>query len=596
MDLISAALQRLSAPAPSNTTTTENGALSNTTTTENGALSNTTTTENGALAFESTGSPCLNLFFKLVRGTPQASIETLVYAAWLEDPRQTMQVLLHCRDCRKGKGERQIVHYALAWLRKHKTRTYLNNLATFLGAGYYQDLLSMVKYAEQGGQPLLGQSDMIELEVFAEQLRLDQASASASASTSLAAKWAPTECHADDRKYEMARRLATLLYPHTNRMEPNQHLKQYRHLLSRLRAHLQVVERQMAQGQWSDIQYETVPAKSHRLHKAAFAKHDPERYAEYVQAVLANKKSIKSTGVQPHELVKPFMAATDGLPDQADTVHCAVHCAVHYAVQAQWNDMVQQLRTTTRLSSVLPLCDVSSSMNGEPMEVCIALGLLIAELVEGPFRNMVMTFESNPTLFKLAGDTLATRVQELRKAPWGGTTDLGAAFDQILSHAVQMSCTQDQLPKVLVIFSDMQFNQACPKNHATTFALARDKFAAEGYTLPGVVFWNLRDTQASFPVTMNEQGVALLSGYSASLVKELMADPENLSPTRMLHHVLEPYAGMVTVDDADVGPISTGAVYPSCTYAHKHPASRQNRRGTGPGSVRRKPKRAEPLR
>jgi HPt (histidine-containing phosphotransfer) domain-containing protein len=121
-------------------------------------------------------------------------------------------------------------------------------------------------------------------------------------SISLAAKSAATECHADDRNYELARRLANILFPIRGRTditdEPNSHLKQYRLLTSKLRKHIRVVESQMAHNQWSEINYETVPAKSHRLHKSAFKKHDPERYQKYIEDVLANKKQIKSTGVQ----------------------------------------------------------------------------------------------------------------------------------------------------------------------------------------------------------------------------------------------------------------------------------------------------------
>lgn len=44
------------------------------------------------------------------------------------------------------------------------------------------------------------------------------------------------------------------------------------------------------------------------------------------------------------------------------------------------------------------------------------------------------------------------------------------------------------------------------------------QFKAAGYELPQVVFWNLRDSsivpgQKSTPVTMNEKGVALVSGF-----------------------------------------------------------------------------------
>jgi hypothetical protein len=292
------------------------------------------------------------------------------------------------------------------------------------------------------------------------------------------------------------------------------------------------------------------------------------------------KSRLKALVFRPHEIVKPFMYCTT--PDNQETL------------QAQWNDMINQLKKTTKLSSILPLCDVSGSMEGEPMEVCVALGLLISELVEGPFANTVMTFETRPKLMNLKEKSLGMRIRELKKAPWGGSTNLEEAFDQILSHAVMMSCNQEQLPKVLVIFSDMQFDAAtsCSRSKATStiFQLAKDKFEAEGYKLPSVVFWNLRDTKESFPVTIDEQGVALLSGYSACLVKELMEDPENITPLKMLHHVLNPYSNIVTVDEEDIGPIDTRKIYPVCSYSHKDKNLRRKSRGTGPGSARREKK------
>jgi hypothetical protein len=332
----------------------------------------------------------------------------------------------------------------------------------------------------------------------------------------------------------------------------------------------------MAHNQWSEIEYQKVPAKSHHLHKAAFKKHDADRYEKYIQDVLQNKTQIKSTGIQPHELTKPFMKNVD--PENKETL------------QAQWNDMITQLKKTTKLSCILPLCDVSASMEGEPMEVCIALGLLISELVEGPFANTIMTFETNPKLVKLKEKELGARVKELKKAPWGGGTNLEAAFDQLLSHAVMLGCSQEQLPKVIVIFSDMQFDEASDVSK-TLFEVAKNKFAQEGYKLPSVVFWNLRDTPSSFPVTKTEDGVSLLSGYSASLVKELMEDPENICPMKMLYHVLEPYTTLVSIDEDELGPI--GDAPAMCSYKHLNKHMRRKPRGKGPGSARR-PKTKKP--
>lgn len=529
-------------------------------------------TENGAMAFNTTTSYCLDLFFKMVRDTSRETVQELFYNAWLVDPFSAIKILLHCRDCRHGKGERLIVLYGLSWLRKYKPMTYIKNLQTFLNIGYYKDLLNIAIQAEIEGQPKLGSIDMIELELFCEQLRMDYENLENNKPISLAAKWAPTEYHADDRNYEFASRMAKIIFPHE---KISYSMKQYRLMLTKLRTKLRVVENKMSHDLWSTIDYSKVPAKSHHIHTEAFKRHDLERYMQYLDNLKKSKTQIKSTGLQPHELIKPFFNRT---PENKETI------------QLQWNDMIQKLREKGKMGNIVSLCDVSGSMEGLPLEVCISLGLVVSELAEGPFKNKVLTFHSHPTLVDLKGHDLESRVRELRRIEWGGNTDIMAAFNQILMYAVMMNCSQEQLPKVLIIFSDMQFDEAClndaDKDYSTVYEIAKSKFEARGYKLPSVVFWNLRDTKASFPVTKNEQGVVLLSGYSAELLKAVMDDLEDISPINMLYNIINDYTNVFIHDD-ELGPIRNvdNTVY---LYDHINKSKRRKSRGKGPGSMRRK--------
>jgi len=498
----------------------------------------------------------------------------MVYKAWLEDPLTTIKILLHCRDCRNGKGERLIILYALIWLRRCKPITYLKNLSNFIKVGYYKDLLNIVKEAELDGQSIMGSEDMIELEVFAEKLIEDEINCDNKNPISLSAKWAPTEKHADDREYEFAKRLAFLIYPDD---KVTCSLKKYRLLLKKLRSNINIVENLMSHDRWTEIDYSKVPAKSHLLHTEAFKKHDSERYEKYICDLKEKKTEIKSTGIQPHELVKPFLNGYMKLENE-ETIQC------------QWNDMVQKLRETMKMDGILPLCDVSSSMDGEPMNVCIALGLLVSELMTGPFKDMIMTFESEPRLMKIKGVTLSERIHEVSELPWCGSTNLTAAFEQILNNAIMMRCSQEQLPKVLIIFSDMQFNEACENDvsERTVYEDAKKKFEENGYKLPSIIFWNLRSTHNSFPVSMNEQGVVLLSGYSAQLLKLIQEDPLNITPLKMLHDALDPYDNAV-VDEREIGAINESLLCDIHEYDHsEYKEFRKNARGTGPGNIKRK--------
>lgn len=247
---------------------------------------NITTTENGAFAYKSTNSKCLDLFFKLVRHATQSDVEQLFNDAWLENPHLTMAILLHNRDCRKGKGEREITTHALMWLRKYKPTTYLKNLSAFIEEGYYKDLLTYAKLVDEDTK-LMCSKDIVELEFFAEQLLKDNEDFKENKSISLAAKWAPTEKHKDDKSHFLARRLASIIFP-DNHIKNS--LKQYRLLLTKLRNHISITESLMCHNKWNEIKYENVPSKSHLLHKKAFKKHDKERYETYLNDVMSNKK------------------------------------------------------------------------------------------------------------------------------------------------------------------------------------------------------------------------------------------------------------------------------------------------------------------
>ena len=69
----------------------------------------------------------------------------------------------------------------------------------------------------------------------------------------------------------------------------------------------------------------------------------------------------------------------------------------------------------------------------------------------------------------------------------------------------------------------------------TNFEYAKAIVEEHGYTLPRVVFWNVQSRNRQQPVTMNEQGVALVSGCTPRIFS-MLADGE-----------LSPYAYMLSI-------------------------------------------------
>ena len=77
----------------------------------------------------------------------------------------------------------------------------------------------------------------------------------------------------------------------------------------------------------------------------------------------------------------------------------------------------------------------------------------------------------------------------------------------------------------------MEFDACVDDASKTVFERARKRYAACGYRLPKVVFWNVAARHAHVPVTQNEQGAALVSGVTPrifSMVAGNAASPYDL--------------------------------------------------------------------
>lgn len=131
-------------------------------------------------------------------------------------------------------------------------------------------------------------------------------------------------------------------------------------------------------------------------------------------------------------------------------------------------------------------------------------------------------------------------VDRLKNMDWGGTTNIQGVFDLVLERAKRFKIDQSEMPKCIVIVSDMEFDSC---NHTkTNFETIKAKFETSGYTMPMLVFWNVRSSSTSqqFPVSATEDGVILLSGYSAAIMQELLTDGlTNINPWKIVRRIID---------------------------------------------------------
>jgi hypothetical protein len=112
-------------------------------------------------------------------------------------------------------------------------------------------------------------------------------------------------------------------------------------------------------------------------------------------------------------------------------------------------------------------------------------------------------------------------------------TDLVKAMSKILSVAKEGKVSQEEMPEVLLIMSDMQFDQCARFDDSAMEMIAR-KYEAAGYELPKIVFWNLNASD-NVPAKFNTAGVALVSGFSPVIMTAVLGgDTEKFTPEAIM--------------------------------------------------------------
>lgn len=331
-----------------------------------------------------------------------------------------------------------------------------------------------------------------------------------------AAKWCPSLDSSFDRSTLLCESIARRVFPRESdpsyaEIEEEHYAYRVRDRLRKeilvpLRKLLELPEVYMSANRWGELPYERVPSVAMKTYKKLFMKHDQERFAEFLAKVKEGKAKVAAGALLPHEILS-FQG--HNMDTDIDEV-----------AELQWKRMVEDLSKKGKLRNSLAVCDVSGSMCGEPMEVCVALGLLTSELSEEPWRGNVITFSQNPQMHRIRGEKLQEKVNFVKEMEWEMNTDFQKVFDRILDVAVSAKLEEEKMVKRVFVFSDMEFDQASVNSWETDYEAIQRKYKEKGYgsSVPEIVFWNLRDSRST-PVAGKEKGVALVSGFSKNLLK-----------------------------------------------------------------------------
>ncbi|MFQ6646135.1 hypothetical protein Gotur_019000, partial [Gossypium turneri] len=164
----------------------------------------------------------------------------------------------------------------------------------------------------------------------------------------LAAKWCPSIDSSYDKATLICEAIARRVFPRKSEkefegLEEAHYVYRVRDSLRKqvlvlMHKALELSKVYMSANKWNSLHYNRVPSIAMKTYKELFKKHDKEMFREMVEDVGKKRK----------------------------------------------------------LTNCIAVCDVSGSMFGIPMDVAVALELLVSELSEEPWKGKVVTFSANP--------------------------------------------------------------------------------------------------------------------------------------------------------------------------------------------------------
>lgn len=447
-----------------------------------------TRTENGAVALNTTGDARLDLFGTIgsLREADEGRIETLFAEAYNQDALFATKIAFYARDIRGGLGERKTFRTIVRYMAEKHPEALKPNLDLVGVFGRYDDLYELI------GTPL--EDDMWA--AMKKQFEEDLQNLNAGNAISLLAKWIKTA----DASSPVTRKLGILTaqklgYPIYN----------FKRIVRSMRKQIGVVESLMSAGRWDEIKYPEVPSRAMMIYRKAFMKHDAERFGEFINKAEKGEVKINASTLFPYDIVEKILYGREG----------KIYGKV---LEAQWKALPDYVEKGT---NALVMADVSNSMSGRPMATSIGLAIYFAERNVGAYHNLFMTFSVVPETVILRGETLEQKIRNVSRANWANNTDLKAAFERILKIAEKHNTPQEEMPKAIVVISDMEIDY-CGNREWSFYDKMANKFRKAGYVIPNIIFWNVNSRHDVFHADHNRKGVQLASGQSVTVFKQIL--------------------------------------------------------------------------
>lgn len=432
-----------------------------------------------------------------------------------EDESIALRFLQYLRDCRGGAGRRTLFHQFLdITINTLGMTTEVHRIIEKLPElGYWKDIL-LIKHAQ--------------VREFAIRKYLTPAIFK----NKLAAKYAPRLSKQQAKYYQSAKIIAHELgliksvnIP-VHKMDKSV-IARYNRLLS---SSSDTIEQYITRQDWKNIKFSHIPSKAMVRHKNTFKKYCLDLYNKYLNDVSTGKAKINAKALNFAEITA--IAKPNNTKE----------------VNALFNELLKGIKLN---ANIMPVCDVSGSMAAayissidnttvSCLDAAVGLSVALAKANQGKFKDLVMTFSSEPTMMNLSNyNTPYQAIEGVKRSQPYYSTNIDKVIYLLLNVAKTNNVPQEDMPKYIVLFSDMQFDNTYSISFSgkTFLERAKQEFLTAGYEIPKIIFWNLsKNSRSSLPATVNDDGVIIMSGFDAKLITLLLS--EEVNPIKLILDIL----------------------------------------------------------
>lgn len=415
------------------------------------------------------------------------------------DINKTINIIFYIRDCRNGRGLREIGKLCYQWLLFNYPDQLKEVLHYIPNVGRWDDLYSVFprrtyeinkSWIIENNLEIPTNEKILKIiecqqtavQIYIERLKDDLKNIEKNRPTSLASKWAVTEKSSLNRKYKFVNVIC-------NQWGINK--KTYRQIISKIRNTKYSIEKILTTCNYKNIKFSKIPKLALIKYRNILYEKQQNNFMIYLTFLKLKSDMFKPPDYSPIDLVLQYNKISGNNLENE----------VSDSVEKEWENIVLRSQFMGKFKDCLSILDNTGSMyqqdvgsikiyNKMPINIGIAISVLISRCCNKPFNNIVMTYSDDCNYIYLRKDeTLHESMEQILNYPSTNLLNLEKILEKILE--TTNFNNKSGMIKNIIIFSDKSFINSVNNYKEIIQKVYNQKYSIYGYKIPNILYFNI---------------------------------------------------------------------------------------------------------